>query len=138
MNYTVVLYKSDGCNTCRGCIMEQWGSDFSLDTNVAEVDAIKQIAAAFTRPSEGGSYTAYLIGVCNGQQVVHTFEQYHDWRHDAQGGWSTDTQADEDWEVDNDEGKRLNSLIREQVAQILEQQRLASEQAAAEEKKKQT
>lgn len=129
-NYTLVLYKSDGCNTCRGCVMEQWGSDFSIDTDVEESDAIERIAAAFTKPSEGGGYEAHLISFIpekndkydNGmispvEQVVYSFDQYcsPDWRQQM-GGWNVRSyHCEANTEEVEENGKRINSLIRQQV-----------------------
>jgi len=31
MNYTIVVHKSSGSTSCRGCIMDQWDSDFDMD-----------------------------------------------------------------------------------------------------------
>jgi hypothetical protein len=59
----MVLHKSSGYNTCRQCIMERWGSDFSLDFDISEEDAINRIAKVFAQSSNLGSYEAYLIGI---------------------------------------------------------------------------
>lgn len=147
-NYTLVLYKSDGCNTCRGCVMEQWGSDFSLDTNVDEADAIEKIAEAFTRPSEGGSYTAHLIGVieekrdkydngyiADAEQVVYEFDQYTSasWQQQVGGMTVRSCNHEAHCEEIEIEGNRINQLIRNRVIAILEAQRLANEKARKEE-----
>ena len=102
--------------------MEQWGSDFSLDMNVSEDNAISQIATAFTRPNSFGSYEAHLISVRNNQQVRHEF---------CEGGQNVTTWGTEEyWEnIDEDEGKRLNTLIRERVNTILEERKTAEEKA---------
>jgi hypothetical protein len=117
--------------------MEQWGSDFSLDMEVKEDDAISRIAAAFAQPSDGGSYEAHLISVRDGKQVRHRFEQYTglNWEH-KEGGVSTWGDA-EFWEnIDENEGKRLNALIRGHVATILDERKNAEEKAALDKKNK--
>ena len=136
-NYTLVLYKSDGCNTCRGCVMESWGSDFSLDTDLTETQVIESIAGAFTKPSEGGGYEARVFDVRDGIQVIHTFDQHSNWKGTT---YSNNTHSNHlDWEVDEAEGNRLHGLISNRVTEILEAQRLSAERAkvaeeAAEEK----
>ena len=131
-NYTLVLYKSDGCNTCRGCVMEQWGSDFSVDTDLTETEVIENIASAFTRPSEGGGYEAHVFSVRDDTQIIHTFDQSSNW----QGTKYTNTTHSilMDWEKDEDEGNRLQSLISKRVTEILEAQRLSAEREKAKEK----
>jgi hypothetical protein len=56
--------------------MEQWGSDFLIDVGISEQDAINQIAKAFAKPSDGGSYTAHIIKLTSGEQTVYEFDQY--------------------------------------------------------------
>ena len=141
-NYTLVLYKSDGCNTCRGCVMEQWGSDFSLDSDVEESDAIDRIAYAFTKESEGGSYTAYLIGmidekrdkydhscIADAEKVIYEFEEYTHtgWRQQAGGVVIRSSNHDAHYEEIELEGKRLNCLIRDRVTVLREDRRLRIE-----------
>ncbi len=62
MNYTLILYKPDGCTTSRGCVMDQWGSDFSMDVDISEDDALNKIASTFYNEHDG-SYEAHIIGV---------------------------------------------------------------------------
>jgi hypothetical protein len=117
--------------------MEQWGSDFSLDMNVSEDEAIERISNAFTSPSEGGSYEANLISVRNSEQVKHQFDQYSSssWKQEV-GGVSTWGTGDYWEDIDEKEGKRLNDLIRKKVNEITENKRLAEEKAKTEQKDK--
>lgn len=133
-NYTLVLYKSDGCNTCRGCVMEQWGSDFSVDTGIAEAEVVENIANAFTRPSDGGGYEARVFGVREDTQIIHTFDQSSNW----QGTKYTNTTHSilVDWETDENEGNRLQGLINKRVTEILEDRRLSIENEKVRQKKK--
>lgn len=154
MNYTLIIYKSDGCNTCRGCVMEQWGSDFSIDTNMSESDVVEKIAEAFTRPSEGGAFTAHLIGIVNGssissafggetdiptEQFVIEFDQYSgsSWRQEL-GGFNS---VSSNHELHSDEiegvGKKINDLIRNRVGDYLNVQAEAKKKHDEEEKSKQ-
>lgn len=116
-NYTLVLYKSDGCNTCRGCVMEQWGSDFSVDTDLTEAEVIESIAGAFTKPSEGGGYEARVFDVRDGIQIIHTFDQSVNWDGTRYGS-STHSNHIE-FEEDDNEGSRIYKLIRNRVDEIL-------------------
>jgi len=149
MNYTLVIYKSDGCNTCRGCVMEQWGSEFDLDVCAYDADVVNKVSEAFTRWSDGGSYVAYAIGVIpekrdkydNGlivpaEKVVYEFQQYgsDSWRQQP-GGVSVLSYHDEaNYDEVVAEGNRLNKLIREKVAQTIADQRAAAERAKDAEK----
>ena len=119
--YTLILYKSDGCNTCRQCTMEQWGSDFSIETNVTEDTAISRIAAAFLgKPDAYGRYQAHLICVKEGIQIVHTFDVGTEWKHgiDYDAYARTDSRRD-NWEEDEDDGRRLMELIRAHAETLL-------------------
>ena len=149
MNYTLVLYKSDGCNTCRGCVMESWGSDFSLDVDVEESDAIERIASAFTAPSEGGGYTAHLIGLIEerndpydkgmltpAQQVVYEFIQhsrqysYNPYQPlPGYGMVKSSHYHDAIVEFTESECVRINNLIRTKVKETLENKKLEEEKA---------
>lgn len=149
MNYTLVLYKSDGCNTCRGCVMEQWGSDFDLDVDIEENDAINKIVGAFTSPSEGGAYSAHLVGVFEEtndkydhgmltptEKVVYHFGQYDgsSWRREV-GGYSVlSYHCDQNQERADADAARINQLIREKVAQTFAaQEKVAADAKAKEE-----
>jgi FlaA1/EpsC-like NDP-sugar epimerase len=113
--------------------MEQWGSDFSFDTNLTEAAAIENIAAAFTKPSEGGSYEARVIGIRNGEQVIHTFDQSSNWQKTT---YSHNTHSNHtDWEQDENEGNRLHDLIQKRVGEILEFRQLTEEKEKAQKKK---
>lgn len=135
MNYTLILYKSDGCNTCRGCVMEQWGSEFDLDADITEEEAVNKIAEAFARPSEGGSYEAHLIGVIeehrdkydNGlltptEKVIYRFSQYYGsaWRQEEGSYQTLSYHCDSNESHVQAEGARIDKLIREKVTSILD------------------
>lgn len=134
MNYTLVLYKSDGCNTCRGCVMEQWGSDFSVDTDLTEKEVVENIAGAFTKPSDGGDYEARVFSIRDGIQVIHTFNQSSNWQRTT---YSNNTHSNhEDWPTDEHEGDRLQLLIKNRVDEILEVRRVLAEKEAVRKKEK--
>jgi hypothetical protein len=40
MNYTLIAHKSSGSTSCRGCIMDQWDSDFELYYSSNATDVI--------------------------------------------------------------------------------------------------
>lgn len=131
-NYTLVLYKSDGANTCRGCVMESWGSDFSLDNDLTETEVVESIANAFTKPSEGGGYEAHVIYVRDGEQIIHNFDQSSNWQGTT---YSHTTHSNhEDWETDETEGDRLQCVIKDRVDEILKARQLADEKEKAKEK----
>ncbi len=146
MNYTLILYKSDGCNTCRGCVMEQWGSEFDIDADIEESDAINKIVGAFTTWSEGGSYSAHLIGVFEEtndkydhgmltptEKVVYSFSQYDDssWRHEEGGCRVLSHHCDANYERAEQEVNRINKIIRTKVKETIEAQQAAAERAKA-------
>lgn len=131
--YTLVLYKSDGCNTCRQCVMEQWGSDFSLDSDISETDAINKIAETFAKKSDGGSYSAHLISIIDEkldkydhatitptEKLVYEFDQYYDSSYKREvGGYRIKSYHHEDNDVLVEEDiKRINELIRSKVKEI--------------------
>ena len=128
-NYILILHKPDGCTTCRGCVMDSWGSAFSLDTNVSETDAINKIAESFA-DTEYGNYTAHLI--CP-NSVVYEFEQ-------SSGSWPYGDGyvqvlncTDDGYVQEDEDSKRLHELIWKRVAEVREANRIRAEKAAAEE-----
>jgi hypothetical protein len=44
MNYTLVAYTSSGSTSCRGCIMDSWGSDFSMDFYNTKESVIEKLS----------------------------------------------------------------------------------------------
>ena len=118
MKYTLILYQSSGYNSCKGCVMEEWDSDFSLDTNVTEEEAILQIAAKFAEPSDGGGYTAYLISARGDEQVIYTFEQDVHWSRESTISVST-SGPDVDWNEDPDPATRIRNQIITQFNLII-------------------
>jgi hypothetical protein len=34
--FTLIAYKRDGVDTCRGCVMDSWGADFILETHFSK------------------------------------------------------------------------------------------------------
>ena len=128
-NYILILHKPDGCTTCRGCVMDSWGSSFSLDTNVSETDAINKIAEAFA-DTEYGNYTAHLI--CP-NSVVYEFEQKSGIWPYGDGGVHVLNGSDDGYESEEIDAKRLHSLIWIRTAEVREDSRILAEKAAAEE-----
>lgn len=63
MYFTLIAYKPNSEDTCRGCLMASYSSDFILEHNL-EVDAlINRLAEIITydcRPGEEGYETHYL------------------------------------------------------------------------------
>lgn len=131
--------------------MEQWGSEFSLDVEVDEPNAIEQIADAFTKPADGGSYEAYLIWLVESkydkydnatltptEKVVYSFEQYSypTWKHSSGGYGVKSYHCDLNTDEVDLECKRLNGLIRNKVFDILENRRKLEEKEKEEQKEK--
>lgn len=131
--YTLILYRPDGVMTARCCVVDQWYAKFDLSVDVSEKLAVDYIARTFAASSDGGSYTAHLIGIVEEkldpydkgliaptEQVVYEFEQFtNDWKKDV-GGFTVRSNNHEA-HVDEVEAKakELNTRIRERVAAIL-------------------
>lgn len=124
MNYTLILNMASGYTTCMQCVMESWGSDFSIDTNISEEEAINEIAKIFSETpidsihpvKKWEKYTAYLIGLIENsshstEQVVYEFT--YDEAH--VGSYHDDLN---DTFVEN-ELKRICDLIRTKQKKIL-------------------
>jgi hypothetical protein len=150
-NYTLVLYKSDGCNTCRGCVMEQWGSEFDFYPDIDENDVVVKIVDAFTRRSDGGSYSAHLIGVLEEtndqydhgmltptEKVIYQFEQYNgsSWQNEVGGVNVLSYHCSENEEKVEKIGIHINKLIRDKVEKLLENRRIEVEMTEAAELEK--
>jgi hypothetical protein len=44
VNYTIIGYRPDGSNSCRGCVMDRWGSEFNMEHTTDRDTAIQHIA----------------------------------------------------------------------------------------------
>lgn len=148
--YTVIINKPDGCTTSMCCVMDQWGSDFALDANVDENDAIDKIVSAFTNPGEYGEYTAHLIGILDekldshgegvihdAEQLVYEFDQYDSgssWNRSAGGARVLSNHSDSSYEEVENDLNRINRIIRDKVVTILKDREALVEKQAAEEK----
>lgn len=44
MNYTIVAYRPDGSNSCRGCVTDSWSSDFELRHTTDRREVVKDMA----------------------------------------------------------------------------------------------
>lgn len=44
MNYTIIAYKSDGSNSCRGQTYDQWGSQFEIRYTADRREVVKYMA----------------------------------------------------------------------------------------------
>lgn len=126
MNYTLILYKSSGCNTCRSCVMETWDSEFSVDVGISEDVAINKISDAFTYPSDGGSYVAYLSFQLNNNSVAYEFEQYGgvSWIREP-GGYNLHGEFGDDYDSACANAKRINDIIRDTCVSIIKSRELA-------------
>jgi hypothetical protein len=47
MTYTLVAYRSDGQRTCRGCVVDQWSSDFVHVYAISREELIKRVAELY-------------------------------------------------------------------------------------------
>ena len=132
--YTLVLYKEDGYNTCRQCIMERWGSDFSFDSEISESEAIDKIATAFSgKFCPYGSYTAYLISLIDEkldkydhatitptEKLVYKFDQHSCYGHKQPGSYQIESYHHEDnHPIIEEDIKRIDELIRSKVKEIV-------------------
>ena len=115
MNYTLILYRPDGCTVCRGCEMERWSSDLSLVTDLTESNMITTIVSAFTTPSSGGNDEAHVFTIRDGIQIIHTFKQYSDWQGTTYSHTTNSNRLS--WEEDEKEGDRLNAIIKNTITE---------------------
>ena len=131
--YTLILSKPDGYTTSMQCIMDRWNSEFSIDVEISEKDAINKISEAFATKSHGGSFTAHLIGIVEEtrdkynrdmvtpmEKAIYEFEQYSgtSWRQEP-GSYSVISYHHEDnHERIEEDAKRINELIRVRVEEI--------------------
>ncbi len=60
--YLFIAYKSDGANYCRGCVMEQWGSDFHCSNQLNAEQLTKSIAEyLYLNKTEDGTHDFHIF-----------------------------------------------------------------------------
>lgn len=62
---SIIAYKQDSSDSCRGCLMNSWGSDFKFAQTTSQEEAAKIIADIFRTPledREGGYEITLTIG----------------------------------------------------------------------------
>ena len=70
--YTVLAYKSSGSTSCRGCTMDEWGSDFEFQVFDDVDEAIKYAAGFKAINMNEDSYGSYDITfLVNGQEYYY-------------------------------------------------------------------
>lgn len=60
MTYTLVAYRSDGQRTCRGCVMDQWSSDFVHIAALTRDELIQRVAQLYSFDSTREKYDDVL------------------------------------------------------------------------------
>ena len=119
MNYTLILNMPDGVTTCRGCVMESWGSNFSIDTDLTEEAAVNKIAETFAEPEYGSNYTAHLIWINERNDTGERPEQVV-YEIYADGGTALLSRHDSSYDFIDAERGRLYKLISTKRNAIVE------------------
>ena len=61
--YTLIAYRKNGVQTCRGCVVDRWDSDFKYETNLTREEVIQKLAECRVTNQEGGAYDDTLVYV---------------------------------------------------------------------------
>lgn len=83
MNYTIIGYMSSGEDTCRGCVMSSWSSDFEIYTTTDREEVVRRMAdfnySNLKATRSSGDWEVTLL--FNGIDAKSGDLEIEDWEH---------------------------------------------------------
>lgn len=83
---TIAAYRPSGVDTCRGCVMDSWDSDFEMKITDDPEQAIQYVADYYYQNSQMGRQSIYEVNILiNGIGGENGEAMYVDWESDEEG-----------------------------------------------------